>query len=387
MVDGATGSARAAAPAPGAPAERRAHALSLAGITHRFGATPAVSDVGLDVAPGEFVALLGPSGCGKTTLLRVIAGFIRPTRGEVLIDGAAVTDMPAGARNVGIVFQSYALFPHMTVEENIAYGLKARRRPREEVRVQVSKMLELVRLGALRHRVPRELSGGQQQRVAVARVLAVEPRILLLDEPFSALDRGLRLDMQIEIKRLQRELGVTTVLVTHDQDEAMSMASRIAVLNRGRLHQFASPLEIYDQPSDPFVSSFVGTTNLLPGVVARAGADGAEIALDGGARVAVKGAALYPEGTRIAVSIRPERFELTVSAAAGRLAGRVVAAMPLGASVIYEIDLGRGAAVKCVSPRTAEIAPYAVDAAVYLNFIAPDSAPVFAESDVLNLKE
>ena len=211
------------------------HTLDIDLVTHRYGSVTAVADVSLAVRAGEIVALLGPSGCGKTTLLRVVAGFVRQSKGSVRIDGKPVDHLPANLRNVGIVFQSYALFPHMTVADNIAYGLEARGTARAKVRKTVDQFLEVVRLTELRDRLPRQLSGGQQQRVAVARALAVEPTVLLLDEPFSALDKGLRLDMQIEIKRLQRQFGLTAILVTHDQDEAMSVADRIAVMNRGKV--------------------------------------------------------------------------------------------------------------------------------------------------------
>jgi ABC-type proline/glycine betaine transport system ATPase subunit len=221
------------------------HALDIVGLTHRFGAFTAVDDVTLSIRPGEIVALLGPSGCGKTTLLRAVAGFIRQNQGRVLIDGASVDDLPPERRNIGIVFQNYALFPHMTVAQNVAYGMEARRRPRAEIRERVQRFLSIVQLDAMAERFPRQLSGGQQQRVALARALAIEPQILLLDEPFGALDKNLRLDMQIEVKRLQRQFGLTAIMVTHDQEEAMSIADRIAVMNRGRVEQLDTPVAIY----------------------------------------------------------------------------------------------------------------------------------------------
>ena len=252
-------------------APRTGHSVQLESITHRFGATTAADDVSLTIEAGELIALLGPSGCGKTTLLRVIGGFIVPTAGSVRVDGRSIDHLPASRRDIGVVFQNYALFPHMTVYENVAYGLRARHAPREVVRERVARMLATVQLEALSDRMPRQLSGGQQQRVALARALAVEPRILLLDEPFGALDKNLRLDMQIEVKRLQRQFGITAILVTHDQEEAMTMADRIAVMSRGRVEQFASPVAIYDRPRTLFVNCFVGTANLLEGQVTSAG--------------------------------------------------------------------------------------------------------------------
>src|SRR6266851_446419 len=284
------------------------HRLRLDNITHRFGDVVAVSDVTLDIGGGELVALLGPSGCGKSTLLRIMSGFIRQTQGRVLFDEAAVDHLPPNRRGVGIVFQNYALFPHMTVRQNIAYGLQAHHWPREKIAPRVDEMLDLVHMRQFGERLPRQLSGGQQQRIALARCLATDPKVLLLDEPFGALDKNLRLDMQIEVKRLQREYGITTILVTHDQDEALSMAERIAVMNKGRIEQLSPPTEIYDRPHTLFVNQFVGTTNLIPGEIADLVlgtvrlADGATLAAP-----PVSGIAL---GTRVLVSIRPEQLRL-----------------------------------------------------------------------------
>src|SRR5579871_6281407 len=243
----------------------RSHRVRLDGISHRFNDAVAVAGIDLDIMGGELVALLGPSGCGKSTLLRIISGFIRQTAGHVLFDDEAVDHLSPGARGAGIVFQNYALFPHMTVAENVAYGLQAHRWPREKIAPRVDEMLALVHMSEFAQRKPRQLSGGQQQRVALARCLAIDPKVLLLDEPFGALDKNLRLDMQIEVKRLVRDSGVTTILVTHDQEEALSMADRIAVMSRGRIEQVSSPTEIYDRPKTLFVNQFVGSTNAVPG--------------------------------------------------------------------------------------------------------------------------
>src|SRR6266545_4857559 len=263
-------------------ASNQGHRLRLEDISHRFGDFVAVRDINLDVSGGELVALLGPSGCGKSTLLRIVSGFIPQSEGRVLFDDEPVDHLPPSRRGVGIVFQNYALFPHMTVTENVAYGLEAQRWPRHRIGARVNEMLELVHMREFAERQPRQLSGGQQQRVALARCLATDPKLLLLDEPFGALDKNLRLDMQIEVKRLQRDYGITTVLVTHDQEEALSMADRIAVMNRGRIEQVASPTDIYDHPATLFVNRFVGTTNLIPGKLVGIDAGGCDVQLVGG---------------------------------------------------------------------------------------------------------
>ncbi len=317
-------------------ATRQGHRLHVERVTQRFGATTALQDVDLEIEAGELAALLGPSGCGKSTLLRIVAGFLQQSAGRVLFDGEPVDHLSASRRGVGIVFQNYALFPHLDVRENVAYGLRAQHWPREKIAPRVDEMLERVHLRAFAGRLPRELSGGQQQRVALARCLAVDPKILLLDEPFGALDKSLRLDMQIEVKRLQRDYGITTVLVTHDQEEALSMADRIAVMNRGRIEQFAPPSEIYDRPATLFVNRFVGTANVVP------------------AHAAPAWAAQAPAGA--VVCVRPEQLCLARQAGARSLAATVKAVMPLGPQVIYEVQTAGGLALRISSARSAEAA-------------------------------
>jgi ABC-type Fe3+/spermidine/putrescine transport system ATPase subunit len=279
--------------------------VALRNITKRFGSVLAVDAVTLDIASGEFVCLLGASGCGKTTLLRILGGFTRPDAGEVLADGKRVDMLPPNRRHVGFVFQSYALFPTKTVAENIGFGLAVRRRPKAEIAGRVADLCALVRLGGMEDRYPHELSGGQQQRVALARALATEPSVLLLDEPLSALDAKIRAHLRTEIRAIADRLKVTTVYVTHDQEEALSIADRVAVLDAGRLLQIDSPMNIYLRPSGRFVADFVGTSNVLPG--AALGPD----------RVHVDGLTLevpVPEGLRVATSIlvciRPEHVVL-----------------------------------------------------------------------------
>ncbi|MCW2572267.1 MAG: transporter ATP-binding protein [Frankiales bacterium] len=255
---------------PGAPPLALVPDVRLRGITKRFGDVVAVDDLDLDVARGEFFALLGPSGSGKTTCLRMIAGFELPTAGTVELAGRDVTTAAPFAREVNTVFQDYALFPHMTVAQNVAYGLKVRKVPKTERRDRVAEALGTVQLAGYADRRPSQLSGGQRQRVALARALVNRPKVLLLDEPLGALDRKLREEMQVELKLLQREVGITFVFVTHDQDEALTMADRIAVFRDGRLEQVGSPQDVYDRPESPFVADFIGTSNVADGAVALA---------------------------------------------------------------------------------------------------------------------
>lgn len=239
-------------------------AVQLDGVLKQFGDATALHRVSLKIFQGEFLTLLGPSGCGKTTLLNLMAGFLEADNGEIFIDGELVTETPPYQREIGIVFQSYALFPHMNVSENVGYGLRMRRTPKAEIKQRVDQALKMVKLEGFEERRPKELSGGQQQRVALARALVIRPKVLLLDEPFSALDKNLRLNMQQEIKEIQRKLGVTTVFVTHDQDEALAMSDRVVVMSAGHVRQVAPPHEIYRHPIDPFVASFVGDANIFP---------------------------------------------------------------------------------------------------------------------------
>jgi len=327
------------------------HALALKDITQRFGSTVAANGISLNIQPGELVSLLGPSGCGKTTLLKIVAGFQKQTAGDVMVDGRSITALPPNARQIGIVFQNYALFPHMTVAQNIAYGPQAMRKPAQEVAAIVTEMLEVVQMAAFRDRMPRQLSGGQQQRVALARCLAIRPRILLLDEPFSALDKNLRLDMQIEIKRLQRQSGITTILVTHDQEEALSMSDRIAVLSRGDLEQFGTPADIYDRPASVFVNTFVGSTNLLPGVLQAGSGAAATVQLDAGGLVSTTLVTQASAGARVLLSVRPEAVRLATDAGNGGLAGTVQAVMPIGAMRIYQVRLADQTVARVVQDR------------------------------------
>jgi spermidine/putrescine transport system ATP-binding protein len=277
----------------------------LRGVTKRFGDLVAVDDIDLEVQPGEFLALLGPSGCGKTTTLRMIAGFDEPSEGEIEIGGRSAVGIPPNKRDVNTVFQAYALFPHLSVLDNVAYGLKQRKVGKAERYAQARTVLELVRLTGRDHSKPAQLSGGMQQRVALARALVMNPKVLLLDEPLGALDQKLRKAMQVELKTIQREIGITFIVVTHDQEEAMAMADRIAVMESGRIDQLAVPSEIYDRPATPFVADFIGDMNHLEGTLER----------DADQLVASVGSARFgigrvvreaPVGERVRIGLRPE---------------------------------------------------------------------------------
>ncbi len=284
----------------------QAYDVELRAVTKRFGALTAVNAVTLKVRKGEFLSLLGPSGCGKTTSLRLIAGFEQPDEGEILIGGMDVANAPPYKRDVNTVFQQYALFPHMSVLDNVAYGLKQRKVSKPQRHAKAREALELVRMTGRESDRPAMLSGGQQQRVALARALVMNPRVLLLDEPLGALDLKLRKEMQIELKRIQLQVGITFIYVTHDQEEALSMSDRVAVMSNGVIEQLDEPRTIYDQPLTPFVADFIGAMNFLDGEVAEA-ADGG-FAIDTGAGIVVRGRGDAVKGTRVRVGLRPERI-------------------------------------------------------------------------------
>jgi putative spermidine/putrescine transport system ATP-binding protein len=356
--------------------------LTLDDIFHQYpGATPAVDHITLEVGAGELVALLGPSGCGKTTLLRIIGGFQPQTSGKVVIGGKVIDNLPPHHRDIGVVFQNYALFPHLSVAENIAYGLEARGVARPARRQRVTEMLEMIQLGHLAPRYPRQLSGGQQQRVALARALAVAPRILLLDEPFSALDKSLRLDMQIEIKRLQRQSGVTCVMVTHDQEEALSMADRVAVLNAGRLEQFATPSQIYDSPGTLFVNTFVGSANVLNGVLESITAEAAQVRLADGSLLACRAPRGLQPGAAVVACIRPENLQVTPVGEG--FAARVELGLPLGPSIVHEVLTPGGLRFKIAAPRALGAEPLAPGTLVGLRPISPHAISTFAAATLL----
>ena len=315
--------------------------VEISGLTKRYGETLAVDDVSLRVDEGEFFSLLGPSGCGKTTTLRMIAGFVRPNEGRVLIGGEDMTLLPPEKRGIGIVFQNYAIFPHMTVFDNIAFGLKMRKIPKREIRGRVGKALDQVNLDGYERRYQRELSGGEQQRVALARVLITEPKILLLDEPLSALDRKLREEMKYWIKGLQQSLGITTVYVTHDQGEALTMSDRIAVMNKARVVQIGAPATIYEHPADRFVTDFIGESNILEARVEAVSGHECRIAL-GGVAFAVPRRDGIEAGQSVGFVVRPERVMIGAAAAAvdgPKAAATVIDRSYQGAIIRYRMTL------------------------------------------------
>jgi len=283
--------------------------LEIKGLQKDFGDNRVVDDFNLDVTQGEFVSFLGPSGCGKTTVLRMIAGFETPTQGQISIDGQDVVNLKPNQRNIGMVFQSYALFPNMTVAQNVAFGLKVAGKSSAETKETVDEMLAMIRLEELGSRYPYQLSGGQQQRIALARALAVKPKVLLLDEPLSALDAKIRVSLRDEIRSIQQKLGITTIFVTHDQEEALSMSDRIVVVNAGKADQTGTPFEIYNKPKTRFVASFVGTINVLTGTVADAASG--QVELNGEVlALGIKALAGHSDGDSISLALRPEVVSL-----------------------------------------------------------------------------
>ncbi len=305
-------------------------------VTKAFDDVVAVDDLSLEIPRGSFFALLGPSGCGKTTTLRMLGGFEEPTSGTILLGGEDVTDRPPHKRDVNTVFQSYALFPHLTIFENVAFGLRRQKVAKDQISGRVEEMLRLVELGGLGKRKPRQLSGGQQQRVALARALVCKPQVLLLDEPLGALDLKLRKQMQLFLKRLQHDVGITFVHVTHDQEEAMTMADQIAVMHGGRIEQLGAPQELYERPRTAFVAGFLGVSNLLDGVVS----GGGTVRLDGAGEVHVSDG-LPPEGARVSIGVRPEKVRIG-GGASNTLDGTIFERAYIGVSTQYLVDTPAG---------------------------------------------
>jgi spermidine/putrescine transport system ATP-binding protein len=324
-------------------------AIRFEAVTKRFGETVAVDALDLQVEKGEFFSLLGPSGCGKTTTLRMVAGFEQPSRGHIYLDGEPVEAVPPYRRNVNTVFQSYALFEHLSVEDNVAFGLKRRKVASDEVRSRVAEALELVELHGREKSRPRELSGGQKQRVALARALVNRPSVLLLDEPLGALDLKLRKQMQVELKGIQREVGITFLYVTHDQEEALAMSDRIAVMEDGEVKQCGTPEEVYEQPSGPFVAGFIGISNLLAGVVENGG-----VKLASGATCLADLPGDLAQGSEVHLSVRPEKIWLDeLEDGMVSLEGTIVERVYVGTTTQVIVELGPGMRVTALEQNTA----------------------------------
>jgi spermidine/putrescine transport system ATP-binding protein len=332
-----------------AAGERAGGRVQLDGLAKRYGGFVAVSGIDLDISPGEFFSLLGPSGCGKTTTLRMIAGFERPSGGRVRLDGLDVSDVPPDRRNVNTVFQSYALFSHLTVAENVAFGLRFKKCSREERRTRLDQALSLVRLEGFRDRKPHQLSGGQQQRVALARALILNPSVLLLDEPLGALDAKLRKALQIELKALQEKVGITFIYVTHDQEEALTMADRVAVMNEGRIEQVGSPRQVYEEPSSAYVADFLGVSNLLDAEALGSSPDGRCRVRVGGSELLASCGHTSARGP-VKVVVRPERVRVEAPRKTGenRLPGKIERVVYAGAISQLVVTLDGGAPIQCM---------------------------------------
>ena len=330
--------------------------VDITSVAKTYGQVPVLADITTHFAEGSFTSLLGPSGSGKTTLLRIVAGFITPDSGKVAIGGADVTETPVYARNIGMVFQSYALFPHMTVAQNVAFGLARRGIRGAEAKKLVDRALDMVRLPGFGDRRPKQLSGGQQQRVALARAVVIQPSVLLLDEPLSALDRRLRQEMQVELKRIQRETGLTTIFVTHDQEEALALSDNVAILDRGRIVQIGPPAEVYEQPKTRFAAEFLGDTNFFKGAVS----NGALQLSDG---TSLRTAAALPGNAKAMVAVRPEKMQIVgdgteVEGASNRISARIDHVIYAGPALTYVLTAKDGTPLKIFAQnRTGTIHP------------------------------
>ncbi|WP_374384841.1 ABC transporter ATP-binding protein [Dongia sp.] len=351
--------------------------VAVTGAIKRYGAVAALDGVDLTFADGEFFGLLGPSGSGKTTLLRAIAGFIDLDAGEIRIDGTDISRIPVHQRNIGMVFQNYALFPHMSVAENIAFGLDVRGVPAGEIKERVAESLNLVRLSGLEQRRPKQLSGGQQQRVALARALVTRPKVLLLDEPLSALDKHLRQEMQVELRRIQRQIGITTIFVTHDQEEALTLSDRVAIFNKGRVVQAGGPREVYERPVNRFAAGFLGEANFIEGKVAAIHGDEARVTVEDGSEIVVAAQGLSV-GANALVALRPEKIGIEPGGSQAprlnRVIGRVQAAIFSGSSLTYRISVGHRLFV--VFEQNKSRAPLPEQSPVTLEWVTADNVVV-----------
>ena len=360
--------------------------VQLVDLVKRFGEFTAVAGINLEMPPGEFFSLLGPSGCGKTTTLRMIAGFERPTEGQILLDEVDMAQTPPHKRDVNTVFQNYALFPHLTVEENVAFGLKYQKATKDETRKRVADALELVQMTQFTKRRPNQLSGGQQQRVALARALILNPKVLLLDEPLGALDAKLRKRLQIELKALQEEVGITFIYVTHDQEEALTMSDRIAVMSQGRVEQVGKPKDIYESPATAYVADFLGVSNLMDAAAAGVGEGGCKVTLGEMQLIAGQGDADTAGAAKI--TIRPERVEIERQGTTGenRIPAMVERTVYVGSVLQVILHLATGQTIQAWTPNTGVDAPYSSGDAVVAHF-PRESLRVLPEGGTAVLEE
>jgi spermidine/putrescine ABC transporter ATP-binding subunit len=363
---------------PGRTAAARGGAVELRGLTKRYGEEIVVDAIAAAIAPGEFFSLLGPSGSGKTTTLMMVAGFVRPDGGTILVDSEDIVAVPPQKRGFGMVFQNYAIFPHLNVFENIAFPLRARHWAKDAIDERVNWALELVRLGRFADRDARQLSGGQQQRVALARAIVFHPPVVLMDEPLGALDKNLRFEMQVEIKEIQQRLGMTVLYVTHDQEEAMSMSDRIAIMDHGHIHQIGSPSEVYERPANPFVGRFLGEANLIEGMVIAPTGEVVRLRLPSGAELRAPRSNGCGAGPGM-LFIRPERVEIAPVAAAfgepsaNRLPGTVRRCSFLGNILRYAVDVDGAAPITVDLQNAAGVTPLPAGAPVVLRWPVADS--------------
>ena len=351
-------------------------AVELRNVTLAYGQFTAVKDVSLSISKGSFVTLLGPSGCGKTTILRSLAGLVTPTSGEIHIAGRQVNDVPIHKRNIGLVFQNYALFPHKTIFDNVGFGLKYRNVAKAEIARKVTRALEIVRLPGVEKKLPSELSGGQQQRIALARAIVIEPDVLLLDEPLSALDANLREEMRIEIKTIQREVGITTLFVTHDQEEALAMSDRIVVMNHGVVEQAGTPEEVYNAPASRFVASFLGQSNLLEGKVTAVAKGKAKVTLDTVGEIAVASAGGVRPGDKVTIVVRAQKIIVGGAEGVNVLKGKVLATAYLGGTASYIVEVGK-LKLNAINPIAGHV--YREGEAVRLSFAPEDGVLLNAD--------
>ncbi|WNQ14195.1 ABC transporter ATP-binding protein [Paenibacillus aurantius] len=364
----------------------KSYDVELINIQKRFGSNIVVDSFNLQIERGECISFLGPSGCGKTTTLNMIAGFLEPDQGDLLIKGKRMNGVPSNKRELGMVFQTYSLFPHMTVFENVAYGLKLRKVAKPEIRERVGKVLELVRLPHMADRYPKQLSGGQRQRIAIARALVTEPSLLLLDEPLSNLDAKLREELRDEMKRLQQEIGVTTIFVTHDQEEALYMSNRIVVLDHGKVEQIGTPWDIYNRPASEFVHTFIGKSNRIEGTVGQLSGHDLGLTTDGGLSLkAVQRGLPLTTGEKVSIYVRPEKISIHVNVEMAEKGNRVKGVVKLvsflGAYTECEVDIGQTTMVVRVESieHDAQLAP---GAPVWLDW-SPDDVFVFPRKESL----